>query len=59
MGEYKRQNLVFEKEHLLIDGPGKYPDYNFYRVSGLAIAGKDKGEAQDEARPINVKSLLP
>ncbi len=59
MGEYKRQNLVYEKEHLLIDGPGKYPDYNFYRVSGLAIAGKDKGEAQDEARPINVKSLLP
>jgi NADH-quinone oxidoreductase subunit I len=59
MGEYKRQNLVFEKEHLLIDGPGKYPDYNFYRVSGLAIAGKDKGEAQDEARPIDVKSLLP
>jgi NADH-quinone oxidoreductase subunit I len=59
MGEYQRQSLVYEKEHLLIDGPGKYPDYNFYRVSGLAIAGKDKGEAQDEARPINVKSLLP
>ncbi len=59
LGEYKRQNLVYEKEHLLIDGPGKYPDYNFYRVSGLAIAGKDKGEAQDEARPIDIKSLLP
>ena len=28
-----------------IDGPGKYPDYNFYRVAGMAIGGKDKGEA--------------
>lgn len=59
LGEYKRQNLVYEKEHLLIDGPGKYHDYNFYRVAGLAIAGKDKGEAQNEAQPIDVKSLLP
>jgi NADH-quinone oxidoreductase subunit I len=59
MAEFKRQNLVYEKEHLLISGPGKYPDYNFYRVSGLAIAGKPKGGAQNEAQPVNVKSLLP
>ena len=59
MAEFNRQNLVYEKEHLLISGPGKYPDYNFYRVSGMAIAGKPKGAAQSEAAPINVKSLLP
>ena len=60
MGEYKRQNLVYEKEHLLIAGPGKYPDYNFYRVAGMAIAGKPKGAAQSEAQPIDVQeSLLP
>jgi len=59
MAEFNRQNLVYEKEHLLISGPGKYPDYNFYRVSGLAIAGKPKGTAQNEAAPVNVKSLLP
>jgi NADH-quinone oxidoreductase subunit I len=59
MCEYDRQNLVYEKEHLLIAGTGKYPDYNFYRVAGLAIAGKPKGAAQNEAQPINVKSLLP
>ncbi|HNG60937.1 MAG TPA: NADH-quinone oxidoreductase subunit I, partial [Cellvibrionaceae bacterium] len=45
--------------HLLISGTGKYHDYNFYRVSGLAIAGKPKGAAQNEAEPVNVKSLLP
>jgi ferredoxin len=25
MAEFNRQNLVYEKEHLLISGPGKYP----------------------------------
>ncbi len=59
MCEYDRANMVYEKEHLQIDGPGKYHDYNFYRVAGLAIAGKDKGQAQNEAEPIDVKSLLP
>ena len=59
MGEYKRQNLVYEKEDLLINGPGKYPGYNFYRVAGLEIGGKKKGEAENEAPPVDVKSLLP
>lgn len=59
MGEYRRQNLVYEKEDLLIDGPGKYPGYNFYRVAGLAIGGKDKGEAENEAAPVDLHSLLP
>jgi NADH-quinone oxidoreductase subunit I len=59
MAEFKRQDLVYEKEDLLISGPGKNPDYNFYRVAGMAIAGKPKGSAQNEAEPINVKSLLP
>jgi NADH-quinone oxidoreductase subunit I len=59
MGEADRQNLVYEKEDLLIDGPGKYHDYNFYRVSGLKIAGKDKGEALNENKPVDIRSLLP
>jgi NADH-quinone oxidoreductase subunit I len=59
MAEFKRQDLVFEKEDLLIAGVGKYHDYNFYRVSGMAIAGKPKGAAAQEAAPVNVKSLLP
>ena len=59
LGEYRRQDLVYEKEDLLISGPGKYPDYHFYRMSGMAIDGKPKGEAENEAKPIDVKSLLP
>jgi NADH-quinone oxidoreductase subunit I len=59
MGEYVRQNLVYEKEDLLISGPGKYHDYNFYRVTGLAIKGKDKGEAENEKPPVDIRSLMP
>jgi NADH-quinone oxidoreductase subunit I len=59
MGEYDRHNLVYEKEHLLIAGTGKYPDYNFYRVAGVAVGGKAKGEAKDESAPIDIHSLLP
>lgn len=59
MSEYNRANLVYEKEDLLIDGEGKYHGYNFYRVAGLAIKGKDKGEAENEDKPIDIKSLLP
>lgn len=59
MGEYHRDSLVYEKEHLLIDGPGKHPHYNFYRVAGLAIGGKDKGEAENEAPPVDVRDLMP
>jgi NADH-quinone oxidoreductase subunit I len=59
MSEFVRQNLVYEKEHLLIAGSGKYPGYNFYRVSGLAIDGKEKGEAANEAAPADARDLLP
>ena len=58
MSEFKRQNLVYEKEHLLISGSGKYPGYNFYKVAGLAIGGKGKGEAENETPPVDVRSLL-
>ena len=59
MSEYIRKNLVYEKEDLLIDGPGKYPDYNFYRFAGMAIGGKDKGEAINESAPVDPRSLMP
>jgi NADH-quinone oxidoreductase subunit I len=59
MSEYQRQNLVYEKEHLLISGEGKYHGYNFYKVAGLSIKGKDKGESIDEDPPVDIHTLLP
>ena len=59
MCEHERHSLVYEKEDLLISGPGKYHDYNFYHVSGLKIKGKDKGEADDEQPPVDVRTLMP
>ncbi len=59
MAEYNRQNLVYEKEDLLIAGEGKYHGYNFYRVSGIKIGGKDKGEAEREEKPVDIRSLMP
>jgi NADH-quinone oxidoreductase subunit I len=59
MAEYRRKDMVYEKEDLTIQGPGKYPGYNFYRVAGVAIEGKDKGQAQGEKAPEDVRDLLP
>ena len=59
MSEYKRQNMVYEKEDLLINGPGKYPGYNFWRVAGVQIGGKDKGEAEREEPPTDLRQLMP
>lgn len=59
LAEYDRQNLVYEKEHLLIAGSGKYPDYSFYQQSGIAISNKEKGEGEQERPPIDVKGLMP
>jgi NADH-quinone oxidoreductase subunit I len=59
MGEYLRENLVYEKEDLLIEGEGKYPGYNFYRVAGLSIQGKDKGDAENEEPPVDPRGLMP
>jgi len=59
MSEYKRANMVYEKEDLLISGTGKYHDYNFYRVAGLAIRDKDKGQSENELPPVDIHDLMP
>lgn len=57
MSEYDRQNMVYEKEDLLINGPGKYHHYSFYHVAGKAIGGKEKGAAENEERPVDIRGL--
>lgn len=59
MAEYNRQNLVYEKEDLLIDSQGKYPGYNYYKVAGLDAGVKGKGEGANEEAPVDIHSLLP
>ncbi len=59
MAEYNRQNMVYEKEHLLINGEGKYHGYNFYKYAGLELKNKGKGEGENEAPPVDPKSLMP
>lgn len=59
MSEYKRENMIYEKDDLLISGQGKYHGYNYYKVSGTAIEGKGKGVAMNEEKPTDFKSLLP
>ena len=59
MSEYERRNMVYEKDDLLIAGTGKYHDYDFWRVAGVAIGGKDKGEAERELPPVELDELLP
>jgi NADH-quinone oxidoreductase subunit I len=59
MSEYKRENMIYEKEDLLINGEGKYHGYDFYRVAGLAIKDKDKGQAENELPPVDLNELLP
>ncbi len=59
MCEYERSKLVYEKEDLLISGPGKYHDYSFYRVAGLAIGGKDKGEGTEDLPPVDIHTIMP
>lgn len=59
MSEYNRQNLVYEKENLLIAGTGKVPDYNYYRVAGIDAFGKHKGQGAAERPPVDPRGLMP
>jgi NADH-quinone oxidoreductase subunit I len=59
MSEYERRNMVYEKEDLQISGPGKYPDYNYWKIAGKEVGGKPKGAAEREAPPTDLRDLMP
>jgi NADH-quinone oxidoreductase subunit I len=59
MSEYNRQNMVYEKEDLLIDGQGKYQGYNFFKLAGVDAGVKGKGEGETEEKPVDIKQLMP
>ena len=58
IAEYNRKNLVYEKEHLLINGPGKYHGYNFYKEAGADVGIKKKGEGENENPPKDFRDLV-
>jgi NADH-quinone oxidoreductase subunit I len=59
LSEWHRDALVYEKRDLLIAGEGKHRGYRYWSVAGKAIAGKDKGEAERESPPVDLKDLRP
>ncbi|MCW5197655.1 NADH-quinone oxidoreductase subunit NuoI [Buchnera aphidicola] len=59
LSEYKRKDLIYEKEDLLISGPGKYSDYDFYQFSGISIKEPKKKLKNKKNNMIDRKSILP
>ncbi|CAL4319375.1 NADH-quinone oxidoreductase subunit NuoI [Buchnera aphidicola] len=59
LGDFNRQDLVYEKEDLSIAGTGKYPKYNFYKQCGVSVFSNDKKDTCIHNIPVNVKDLLP
>lgn len=57
--DYRRADLVYDKADLLIAGEGKHHGYRYWDVAGKAVAGKDKGAAEHEAPPVDLKDLMP
>lgn len=58
LGEYDRQNMVYEKENLLISGEGKYHGYNFYKIAGVDMGVKKTGLGENEEPPVDLKNLI-
>jgi len=59
LAEHRRDALVYDLNDLLIAGEGKHRGYRYWSLAGKAIAGKAKGEAENEAPPIDLKDLTP
>jgi NADH-quinone oxidoreductase subunit I len=52
------QELLFEKEQLLIDGCGKDCGYDFYKHCGIGVS-QARGAGADEQQPVDVRRLVP
>ncbi|VFP78090.1 NADH-quinone oxidoreductase subunit I [Buchnera aphidicola (Cinara cuneomaculata)] len=60
LSEFKRKKLVYDKKNLLISGPGKFPEYNFYSISGIKNNNKSHDTSSKKIlNCVDVTSLLP
>ena len=56
--QFLYSNLIYEKEDLLIDGGGKYPDYSFWEEAGVAVTHA-LGQGKQDEPPSDPRSNLP
>ena len=48
-----------EEDHCFDLRSGKCRVYNFYRMAGMAVDGKDKGRSRERSQAYRRQSLLP
>jgi NADH-quinone oxidoreductase subunit I len=58
MSEYTREDLIYEKEDLLVDHQGKAPGYHYWHQAGVDVTHAMGHGAQDRA-PEDPLSNLP
>ncbi|HVP15729.1 MAG TPA: NADH-quinone oxidoreductase subunit NuoI [Terriglobales bacterium] len=58
MSEMDPRELIYEKEDLLIEGGGKYPDYSFWEEAGTNVTHA-MGHGLQDAPPSDPRSNLP
>ena len=58
MAETDGRELIYEKEDLLVDHGGKYPDYSFWDEAGVAVTHA-LGQGHQDRPPSDPRSNLP
>lgn len=58
MAEYTREDLIYEKDDLLVDHGGKFPDYHYWQQAGVDVTHPMGGGAQDRP-PEDPRGNLP
>jgi NADH-quinone oxidoreductase subunit I len=58
MSETDPMELIYEKNDLLIDGGGKYPDYSFWDEAGVAVTHA-MGHGRQDRPPDDPRSNMP
>ncbi|WP_343190053.1 NADH-quinone oxidoreductase subunit NuoI [Buchnera aphidicola] len=60
LADYKKENLIYEKEDLVIPSQGKYLDYDFYKVSGVNTKNKNISIKNNKSIDyVDTKKILP
>lgn len=62
LSEFVRHDLLYQKKDLLINGPGKFTNYNFYSKSGVNIFDRKNNSINLNKKNdcvVDITSLLP